>query len=240
MSAPQERSHTGRPMRVLLLLLLLLAIASRAQEAATVGSSVAADEATAGGSTTEKATIDSKSSPQVVAGDEDLIISEEVPVSSGSGSTNESPVADVIDASSPSSTSSETAATAATAADDAIPPASQGDQSSSSSSSSTATSHQNETSAEPVQAGPFIDLLGPHLLSLEMVDPTHAQLVPHYTNEALRNKKVVGLYFSADWYAGFWKRCRLERPHVVVAHQSFHPPTSASGAVRVESSRPNS
>ena len=53
--------------------------------------------------------------------------------------------------------------------------------------------------APPVQTGPFIDLLGPQLLSLQMVDETRAQLVPHYTNDALRGKKVVGLYFSADW-----------------------------------------
>jgi hypothetical protein len=51
----------------------------------------------------------------------------------------------------------------------------------------------------PVQAGPFIDLLGETLLSLEMVDKGHAQLHSHYTNEALKGKKVVGLYFSADW-----------------------------------------
>ena len=50
-----------------------------------------------------------------------------------------------------------------------------------------------------VQAGPFIDLLGDMLLSLEMVDEAHAQVHQHYTNEALSGKKVVGLYFSADW-----------------------------------------
>ena len=50
-----------------------------------------------------------------------------------------------------------------------------------------------------VQAGPYIDLLGDLLLSLEMVDETHAQVHQHYTNEALGGKKVVGLYFSADW-----------------------------------------
>ena len=49
------------------------------------------------------------------------------------------------------------------------------------------------------QAGPFIDLLGPKLLSLEMVDKNTAQFKEHYTNEALNGKKVVGLYFSADW-----------------------------------------
>lgn len=49
------------------------------------------------------------------------------------------------------------------------------------------------------QSGPYIDLLGDVLLSLEMVDESHAQVHQHYTNEALRGKKVVGLYFSADW-----------------------------------------
>ena len=51
----------------------------------------------------------------------------------------------------------------------------------------------------PVQNGPFIDLLGETLLSLEMMDERHAQLHSHYTNEALQGKKVIGLYFSADW-----------------------------------------
>ena len=51
-----------------------------------------------------------------------------------------------------------------------------------------------------VQAGPFIDLLGPSLLSLEMIDETTAQFQQHLTNDALQGKKVVGLYFSADWY----------------------------------------
>ncbi|KAL7555002.1 hypothetical protein ACHAWF_018579 [Thalassiosira exigua] len=32
-----------------------------------------------------------------------------------------------------------------------------------------------------------------------MVDETHAQVHQHLTNEALGGKKVVGLYFSADW-----------------------------------------
>ena len=51
----------------------------------------------------------------------------------------------------------------------------------------------------PAQSGPFVDILGEVLLSLEMVDETHAQVHQHYTNEALSGKKVVGLYFSADW-----------------------------------------
>ena len=53
--------------------------------------------------------------------------------------------------------------------------------------------------AAPVQSGPLVDLLGPTLLSLEMIDETSAQLQPHYTTDALRGKNVIGLYFSADW-----------------------------------------
>lgn len=52
---------------------------------------------------------------------------------------------------------------------------------------------------EPVQSGPFIDLFGPTLLSLKMVDSTRAQIVSNYTSDALRGKSVVGVYFSADW-----------------------------------------
>lgn len=51
----------------------------------------------------------------------------------------------------------------------------------------------------PMQSGPFIDLFGPALLSLEMLDETHAQFAAHLTNDVLQGKKVVGLYFSADW-----------------------------------------
>jgi hypothetical protein len=77
------------------------------------------------------------------------------------------------------------------------------------STAATATSEQGEqqatttttttTEAPPTQSGPFIDLFGDVLLSLEMVDETHAQVHQHYTNEILSGKKVVGLYFSADW-----------------------------------------
>ena len=56
-----------------------------------------------------------------------------------------------------------------------------------------------DSPSPPVQSGPFFDLFGPTLLSLEMLDETHAQLTPQYTNDALRGKKVIGLYFSADW-----------------------------------------
>jgi hypothetical protein len=52
---------------------------------------------------------------------------------------------------------------------------------------------------EPVQSGPLIDLLGTQLYSMEIVDETSAQINAHYTNEVLAGKKVIGLYFSADW-----------------------------------------
>ena len=58
---------------------------------------------------------------------------------------------------------------------------------------------REETEELPMQSGPFVDLFGPVLLSLDMLDETHAQLAPHLTNDALKGKKVVGLYFSADW-----------------------------------------
>ena len=62
------------------------------------------------------------------------------------------------------------------------------------------TERSPEQQQSPAQTGPFIDILGDVLLSLEMVDDTHAQVHQHLTNDALAGKKVVGLYFSADWY----------------------------------------
>jgi thiol-disulfide isomerase/thioredoxin len=68
-----------------------------------------------------------------------------------------------------------------------------------------------ETEDTPVQAGPFIDLFGEKLLSLKMVDESHAQMETHLTNEALAGKKVIGVYFSADWCGP----CRQFTPELV-------------------------
>lgn len=62
------------------------------------------------------------------------------------------------------------------------------------------TTTQQESPVEPVQAGPLIDLLGKKLYSMTLIDETSAQIDEHFTNEALAGKKVIGLYFSADWY----------------------------------------
>lgn len=75
----------------------------------------------------------------------------------------------------------------------------------------------DEASPE-LQQGPFIDLLGPTLLSIEMTSPTSAQLKEELTNDALRGKKVVGLYFSADWCGP----CRQFTPELVKFYEKVN------------------
>ena len=87
-----------------------------------------------------------------------------------------------------------------TTADDAATTTATERESSTTAESNVADSSKEESSSAPVvQSGPYIDLLGDVLLSLQMVSETQAQVHQHYTNEALSGKKVVGLYFSADW-----------------------------------------
>lgn len=89
----------------------------------------------------------------------------------------------------------------------------------------------------PAQTGPFVDIFGDVLLSLEMVDETHAQVHQHFTNEALANKKVVGLYFSADWCGP----CRQFTPDLVQFYDKMNSrrgkQNEVSGIYSVASSR---
>jgi len=80
------------------------------------------------------------------------------------------------------------------------------------------TNREEEKKDDPVQVGPFIDLFGNNLLSLSLVDETHAKMELQYTNEALHGKKVIGIYFSADWCGP----CRQFTPELVTFYNSIN------------------
>lgn len=70
----------------------------------------------------------------------------------------------------------------------------------------------------PEQIGPLIDIFGRQLLSLEMMNDTTAALRPSLTSDALRGKKVIGLYFSADWCGP----CRKFTPELVSFYKKMN------------------
>ena len=70
----------------------------------------------------------------------------------------------------------------------------------------------------PVQSGPLIDLFGPTLLSLERTGEGTAKMVEHHTSDALRNKNVIGVYFSADWCGP----CRKFTPDLVKFYEKMN------------------
>jgi len=81
-------------------------------------------------------------------------------------------------------------------------------------------SHGNnskKTSSSLIQADSFIDILGNELYSLNMTSYP-VQMNSMLTNEVLSEKKVVGLYFSADWC----KPCREFTPQLVKFYQKVN------------------
>lgn len=201
MNTPARSSAAHRRPRGIfvaaLFLLLSLPHSSRGQETATVVDDAAAAEAVAGDVTdlgdvvgdamadiTELVDLDSEDVAGAVVDDVD----DKAPDAPAAADA----AAESTEGATTKTTAATEEATGATEAKEAADAAAV--------ESETQGAQQGAEAAAPVvQSGPYIDLLGDVLLSLEMVDETHAQVHQHYTNEALSGKKVVGLYFSADW-----------------------------------------
>mmetsp|Transcript_10982 Transcript_10982/g.31257 ORF Transcript_10982/g.31257 Transcript_10982/m.31257 type:complete len:274 (-) Transcript_10982:1058-1879(-) len=83
---------------------------------------------------------------------------------------------------------------------------------------SSETNEEQVLAEDPVQSGPLVDLLGEQLYTLKMVDETNAMIIANYTNEILAGKKVIGLYFSADWCGP----CRKFTPDLVKFYERMN------------------
>lgn len=64
----------------------------------------------------------------------------------------------------------------------------------------------------------LIEIFGQSLLSLETINETRAEIRQYSTKQALSGKKVVGLYFSADWCGP----CRKFTPELVTFYQKIN------------------
>lgn len=188
-AAPTRKWHQGVFVATLLLCLSSLPHYSCGQETATV-----VDDAAAAADVTDLGDVigDAMGDLTELVEDLDAVIDE---VSAEAEA--EDPVVDA--ASDEAAADVDTSATTATESEDVESNASAEETAAPVATESSETEAEAEAEAPVVQSGPFIDIFGDVLLSLEMVDEAHAQVHQHYTNEALAGKKVVGLYFSADW-----------------------------------------
>lgn len=74
------------------------------------------------------------------------------------------------------------------------------------------------SSSRTDEVNPLIEIFGQSLLSLETINETRAEIRQYSTKQALSGKKVVGLYFSADWCGP----CRKFTPELVTFYQKIN------------------